>query len=254
MSKPTPIITVRNLFKHYDGKPVVNDVSFEVFSGEVFGILGPNGAGKTTTLETMEGITPLEKGEITVAGVSVGQSPEAVKEIIGIQLQSSSFYDKMSLMELLTVFASFYGRKVDPLALLDQVQLREKAASFPEMLSGGQRQRFSIVVALVNEPKVLFLDEPTTGLDPQSRRHLWDLVGQIKQRGITVMLTTHYMEEAQLLCDRVAIMDEGRIIALDTPDKLIADLLKTGFSKPAEVLQADLEDVFINLTGRELKE
>lgn len=248
------IISVKNLIKHYDKKPVVDGVSFEVKKGEIFGILGPNGAGKTTTLETIEAIRLVEKGEIVVAGINVKKNPGKVKQIIGIQLQSSSFYDKMRLSEILEMFAGFYGRRVDTAKLLKDVELEEKAKSYFEKLSGGQKQRFSIAVALVNEPEVLFLDEPTTGLDPQSRRHLWELIKDINKRGITVVMTTHYMEEAQLLCERIAIMDEGKIIALDTPKKLIDDLLNKGFKKPAEVQQADLEDVFIDLTGKELRE
>lgn len=152
------------------------------------------------------------------------------------------------------MFASFYGKKVDPMALLDQVDLKEKAGTYPEKLSGGQKQRFSIASALVNEPRVLFLDEPTTGLDPQARRNLWELIQGIKKRGITIVLTSHYMEEAELLCDRLAIMDNGKIIAMDTPQKLVKDLLAKGFKKPQIVEQANLEDVFIDLTGKALRD
>ncbi len=249
-----PILKVKDLTKTYGDKQVVKGISFEVQEGEIFGILGPNGAGKTTTFETIEALRPVESGEIMLDGIDVAKHPAKVKEIIGIQLQSTAFYDKMNLVEQLKVFASIYGRKVDPLALLDEVELRDKAGSYVERLSGGQKQRFSIASALVNEPRILFLDEPTTGLDPQARRHLWDLIASVKKKGITVMLTTHYMEEAELLCDRVAVMDDGKIIALDSPKNLVKQLLARGFTKPQHVEQADLEDVFIDLTGKELRE
>lgn len=248
------ILQVTGLKKRYGDTEVVKGISFTVEEGEIFGILGPNGAGKTTTFEMIEALRPIDEGEISLAGIDVRHNPEKVKEIIGIQLQSSAFYDKMTLVEHLKTFGSFYGKKVDPMQLLEEVELTEKAKSYVERLSGGQRQRFSIATALVNEPRVLFLDEPTTGLDPQARRHLWDLIAGIKQKGITVMLTTHYMEEAQLLCDRVAIMDDGKIIASDTPKVLIKKLLNKGFTKKQHVEQADLEDVFIDLTGKELRE
>jgi ABC-2 type transport system ATP-binding protein len=248
------ILKVEDLTKKYGGKKVVNGISFEVHEGEVFGILGPNGAGKTTTFEMIEALRPIDGGTVTLGGLDVHRDPQKVKDIIGIQLQSSSFYDRLSLVEQLRMFASFYGKKVDPLELLREVELEEKAKSRVEKLSGGQKQRFSIATALVNEPRVLFLDEPTTGLDPQSRRHLWDLIRQIKKKDITVMLTTHYMEEAELLCDRVAIMDNGEIKVLDTPKRLVKALLARGFKKEQKVEQATLEDVFIDLTGKELRE
>lgn len=249
-----PILKVQDLIKTYGDKQVVKGISFEVQEGEIFGILGPNGAGKTTTFETIEALRPVESGHIILDGIDVAKDPAQVKEIIGIQLQSTAFYDKMTLVEQLKMFASIYGRKVDPLKLLDEVELREKAGSYVERLSGGQKQRFSIASALVNEPRILFLDEPTTGLDPQARRHLWDLIASIKKKGITVMLTTHYMEEAELLCDRVAVMDDGEIIALDSPKALVKQLLARGFKKPQHVEQANLEDVFIDLTGKDLRE
>jgi ABC-2 type transport system ATP-binding protein len=254
MNKPHPIVIVRNLRKSYGHKEVVKGVSFEVKEGEVFGIVGPNGAGKTTTFETIEALRPLEKGEVLLDGISVADEPQKIKEIIGIQLQSTAFYDKMTLIEQLKMFASIYGAKIDPMELLADVELTEKAKSYVEQLSGGQKQRFSIAAALVNKPRVLFLDEPTTGLDPQARRHLWDLIASIKKKGITVMLTTHYMEEAELLCDRLAIMDGGKILTIDTPEALIKQLLKRGFKKSQHVEQANLEDVFIDLTGKGLRE
>lgn len=251
---PNPILEVHKLKKKYGRKTVVNEVSFTVNKGEIFGILGPNGAGKTTTLEMIEALRPIDSGNVTLAGIDVKKSPYKVKEVIGVQLQSSSFFDKLTLRELLRMFGSMYDRRVQPDKLLSQVNLKDKARSYVDTLSGGQKQRFSVASALVNKPTILFLDEPTTGLDPQARRNLWELIQKIRSDGITVVLTTHYMEEAQLLCDRVAIMDQGKIITLDTPQNLIKALLKKGFKKKQEVEQADLEDVFIDLTGKDLRE
>ena len=249
-----PILSVVNLQKSYGSKKVVNGISFEVRGGEIFGILGPNGAGKTTTLEMIEALRPIDDGEVLLDGIDVRKHPQRVKEIIGIQLQSSNFYDKMNLTEQLKMFGSFYGTKPDTDTLLAEVELTDKRTSYVENLSGGQKQRFSIATALVNQPRILFLDEPTTGLDPQARRHLWNLIQEIKKKGITVILTTHYMDEAELLCERVAVMDNGSLIALDSPAKLIKALLKKGFKKNVKVQQANLEDVFIDLTGKELRE
>lgn len=254
MAKDTDILVVKDLRKTYGDKDVVKGISFRVKKGEIFGILGPNGAGKTTTLEMIEALRPIDGGSVTLAGLDVKSEPWKVKEVIGIQLQSSNFYDKLSLVEQLTMFAGFYGAKVKPMELLADVELTDKAKAYVEHLSGGQKQRFSITSALVNNPKILFLDEPTTGLDPQARRHLWELIQKIRDKGITVILTTHYMEEAELLCDRVAVMDAGKIIALDTPKDLITQLLGRGFKKPQLVQQATLEDVFIDLTGKDLRE
>ena len=254
MAKDTNILVVEHLSKTYGDKEVVKGISFDVKKGEIFGILGPNGAGKTTTLEMIEALRPIDSGKAILAGINVKEKPSAVKEIIGIQLQSSSFYDKLTLIEQLNMFASFYGSRINPMELLDEVELTDKAKSYVEQMSGGQKQRFSIATALVNKPRVLFLDEPTTGLDPQARRHLWDLVQKIRQKGITVILTTHYMEEAEVLCDRVAVMDNGQIIALDTPRNLVKQLLQRGFKKPQVVQQATLEDVFIDLTGKDLRD
>ena len=250
----TTIVSVNNLTKSYDGKAVVDGISFDVKQGEIFGLLGPNGAGKTTTLEMMEALRPIDDGDVTLAGLNVREQPKEVKEIIGIQLQTTSFFDKLTLREQLKMFDSLYGVKTSPDALLEQVQLTEKAKSYVENLSGGQRQRFSIAAALINQPKVLFLDEPTTGLDPQARRNLWELIETIKKRGITVVLTTHYMDEAELLCDRIAIMDAGKILTIDTPKNLVKALLKRGFKKEQQVEQASLEDVFIDLTGKAIRE
>jgi len=248
------IVQTKKLVKRYEGVEVVKGVSFSVKKGEIFGILGPNGAGKTTTLEMIEALRPIDDGEAYVDGIDVDKDPDEVKKVIGVQRQSAAFLDKVKLKEQLQMFASLYGVKVDPESILASVQLQEKANAYVERLSGGQRQRFSIAAALVHTPKVLFLDEPTTGLDPQARRNLWDLIREINARGVTVVMTTHYMEEAELLCDRVAIMDGGDIIAIDSPKKLIDKLLQKGFTKQIEVQKANLEDVFIDLTGKELRE
>ena len=229
-------------------------MSFEVKKGEIFGILGPNGAGKTTTLEMLEALRPIDGGVATIDGIDVAKKPKDIKNIIGIQLQSTAFYDKLTLREQLKMFGSLYGRTVDTEALLAKVQLTEKAKNYVEQLSGGQKQRFAIASTLVNNPKVLFLDEPTTGLDPQARRNLWDLIKEIRDEGITILLTTHYMDEAELLCDRLAIMDSGKIITIDTPHNLIQQLLARGFKKEQVVEQANLEDVFIDLTGKAIRD
>lgn len=212
---------MQNLTKRYGGFTAVDAISFEVKTGEIFGILGPNGAGKTTTLEMVEGLKQITSGEVSLDGHSVKAEPRLVKSIIGVQLQASSFFDGLSLTELLTTFGSLYGRQVDALDLLTKVELKEKAQNQVKELSGGQKQRLSIAAALVNDPKVLFLDEPTTGLDPQARRHMWDLISSINKQGKTIVITTHYMEEAEVLCDRIAIMDHAKIVALDTPINLL---------------------------------
>jgi len=248
------IVEVKNLTKIYDNKKVVNGISFSVKEGEIFGILGPNGAGKTTTLEMLETLRPIDSGTATLAGVTVTGNSNQIKALIGVQPQTPSFEEKTKLTELIEFFSAAYGEKVDAMAFLRSVQLEDRANSYPEQLSGGQRQRFSIAAALVHSPKVFFLDEPTTGLDPQARRNLWDLIREVRDRGVTVIMTTHYMDEAELLCDRVAVMDNGKIIALDTPNNLIKNLLKKGFKKKQHVQQANLEDVFIDLTGKALRD
>jgi ABC-2 type transport system ATP-binding protein len=215
------IIEVKNLTKIYGKNTAVDGINFEVREGEVFGILGPNGAGKTTTLEMIEGLKPITSGQAILDGHDVAHDTRKVKSLIGVQLQSSSFFEELNLKELLETFASLYGRKVDGMELLREVQLEEKSGSRVKELSGGQKQRFSIAAALVNDPKVLFLDEPTTGLDPQARRNLWDLATAINKKGKTIVLTTHYMDEAEILCDRIAIMDHAKIIALDTTENLL---------------------------------
>jgi ABC-2 type transport system ATP-binding protein len=248
------IIVVNNLTKRYGDITAVDNISFSVRDGEIFGILGPNGAGKTTTLEMLEALRPIDKGSAKLDGIDVSKEPYKIRSLIGVQPQTPSFEEKTKLTELIEFFASTYGEKVDANKFLADVNLSEKANSYVEQLSGGQRQRFSIAAALVHGPKVFFLDEPTTGLDPQARRNLWDLVREVRDRGVTVVITTHYMEEAELLCDRVAIMDNGKIIALDTPKNLVKALLKKGFTKKQHVEQANLEDVFIDMTGKELRD
>lgn len=251
---PKTILKVKDVKKSYGKKAAVNGISFEVYQGEIFGILGPNGAGKTTTLEMVETLRSIDSGSIVISGIDVASRPNDVKQIIGVQPQSPAFQDKQRLTEILEMIAAAYGERVDPYKMLEEVNLTEKANSYVEMLSGGQKQRLSIAAALVHNPKVFFLDEPTTGLDPQARRNLWDLIRQIRDKGVTVILTTHYLDEAELLCDRVAIMDNGKIIALDTPKNLIEQLLKRGFKKEQHVEQANLDDVFIDLTGKGLRD
>ena len=251
---PKPIVEVKNLKKSYGGTIAVDSISFSVNKGEIFGILGPNGAGKTTTLEMIETIREIDGGRAILNGIDVTKDPQAVRYIIGVQTQTPSFMDKVKLTELLEMTAASFGEKINAMDFLKEVNLEEKANSYIEQLSGGQKQRFSIAAAIVHNPKVFFMDEPTTGLDPQARLHLWDLIKTVQKKGITVILTTHYMEEAETLCERVAIMDHGKIVALDSPKNLVHQLLKRGFKKAKQVEQADLEDVFINLTGRGLRD
>src|SRR6188768_1480897 len=237
------IISVKDLVKNYGAFHAVKGISFDVYQGEIFGLLGPNGAGKSTTLEIMETLRSKTSGTVRVADFDLDKEPNEIKKIIGVQLQTSGFYPNLNLLQLIDLFAGLYNRKVKAMELLDMVNLRDKAKSKVKELSGGQKQRFSIATTLINDPKIIFLDEPTTGLDPQARRSLWELVKNIRQRGTTVIITTHYMDEAEYLCDRVAIIDAGRIVALNSPDQLIDDLVATGFERPKEVKQANLEDV-----------
>lgn len=248
------IISVNNLHKKYGDFHAVKGISFQVNQGEIFGLLGQNGAGKSTTLEIIETLRNKTSGEVIVDGFDLDKQPQEIKKIIGVQLQTSGFYPGLNLTELIHLFAGLYNKKVDPKELLASVQLEEKAKAKFKELSGGQKQRFSIATTLINDPKIIFLDEPTTGLDPQARRNLWELIKQIKQKGTTIILTTHYMDEAEMLCDRVAIMDAGNIIALATPDNLIDELVDTGFERPKQVKKANLEDVFIHLTGKSLND
>lgn len=248
------ILVAKDLTKIYDDKRAVDSITFNVTKGEIFGILGPNGAGKTTTLEMIETLRPIDGGEVLLNGINVAAEPQKIKKLIGVQPQSPAFQDKTKLTEIIELFSAAYGEKVDPKEFLADVNLTEKANSYVEQLSGGQKQRLSIAAALVHRPKVFFMDEPTTGLDPQARRNLWDLIKQVRNKGITVILTTHYLEEAEMLCDRVAIMDNGKIIAMDTPKALVTALLGRGFKKAQHVEQANLEDVFIDLTGKALRD
>lgn len=309
------IIQIKNLTKYYprpgnhgEKFTAVDNISLDINEGEIFGILGPNGAGKTTTLEMIEGLKDISKGTITIAGISVNKQPMVVKNIIGIQLQKSEYFDYLNLREILILFGNFYKRDIDADNLLEEVQLSEKRKAKVKDLSGGQKQRLSIASALVNDPKILFLDEPTTGLDPQARHNLWKLIERINKNGKTIVITTHYMEEAERLCDRVAIMDQAKIIAMDTPINLINQHTKTSRVKfntdkeiPLDILnslqsvesvdrigetyemrvtnienslqdfiefdkrqginftalqveQATLEDVFLNLTGKKLRD
>ena len=303
------VIEVENLTKRYGSLTAVDGISFGVAEGEVFGILGPNGAGKTTTLECIEGLTEPTSGRTMVLGMETRRDSARIRERIGVQLQASAYFDHLTLREILQLFGRFYERSAPYEELLDTVGLGERAGATVAKLSGGQQQRFAIAATLVNDPEVVFLDEPTTGLDPQARRSLWDFVRAMNRDGRTIVLTTHYMEEAEQLCDRVAIMDDGKIVALDTPANLVASLdvpyevkLATGEAHgldelrglagvtdaradddgayrlsssdasatvPAtiawaaasgatlthlEVIPANLEDVFLALTGRRLRD
>jgi ABC-2 type transport system ATP-binding protein len=249
-----PVIVAKDIHKKYGDIVAVNGISFDVRRGEVFGMLGPNGAGKTTTVEILEGMRDADSGEAIISGVNVKDDPTTVKAMIGVQLQQNAFFDKLKLTEIVDLYAKLYLAKVDPVEILSRVGLDHRKNSQYAELSGGQKQRLSIAVALVNDPIVLFLDEPTTGLDPQARRQVWALVKAIQENGATIVLTTHYMEEAEELCDRIAVVEDGQIIALGTPDALIDQLLETGFKPEKRVREATLDDVFLNLTGRDLRE
>ena len=248
------IISVKNLVKNYGHFQAVKGISFDVNEGEIFGLLGPNGAGKSTTLEIIETLRSKTSGEVIVDGFNLDKQPNEIKKIIGVQLQTSGYYPGLNLVQLIQLFCGLYNRDVNPMELLEMVNLKDKAKSKVKELSGGQKQRFSVATTLINQPRIIFLDEPTTGLDPQARRSLWELVKNIRQRGTTVIITTHYMDEAEYLCDRVAIIDSGNIVELVIPDKLIDNLIAKGFERPREMKLANLEDVFIDLTGHSLRE
>jgi ABC-2 type transport system ATP-binding protein len=248
------IISVKDLKKSYGSFEAVKGISFDVYEGEIFGLLGPNGAGKSTTLEIIETLREKTSGKIIVDELDLDKHPDKIKKIIGVQLQTSGFYPGLNLLELIDLFCGLYNTKTNAHELLKIVNLQDKAKNKYKEMSGGQKQRFSIATTLINKPKIIFLDEPTTGLDPQARRNLWDLIQNIRNTGTTVIITTHYMDEAEQLCDRVAIMDEGKIIALQSPDKLIDDLVDSGFERPKVTKAANLEDVFINLTGKDFRE
>jgi ABC-2 type transport system ATP-binding protein len=246
-----PIITVNNLVKNYGDFKAVKGITFEVFEGEIFGLLGPNGAGKTTTLEIIETLRDKTSGQIIVDGFDIDTDAASIKKRIGVQLQAAGYYPNLNLSELIELFSGLYGIDRSPLEMLEKVALKDKAKSKYKELSGGQKQRFSIATTLINNPRIVFLDEPTTGLDPQARRNLWDLIREIRDQGTTVVITTHYMDEAEVLCDRVAFVDGGNIIGVDTPDHFIDQLVASGFERPKQVKMASLEDVFINMTGKE---
>ncbi len=253
------VVVVEGLRKRYGDIVAVDGVSFAVRRGETFGIVGPNGAGKTTTLEIIEGLRRPDAGQVRVLGLDPQRQAREVKQRIGVQLQASAYFDFLTLREILDLFGAFYPRRVPPEALLEMVGLQERAGALLKQLSGGQQQRFSLAAAMVNDPEVVFLDEPTTGLDPQARRSLWDLVRQMREQGRTVILTTHYMEEAEVLCDRVAIMDGGRIVALDTPEALVSRLeapyhLRLHLDRPVEasaLAVAGVVDVSCPADGRD---
>ena len=241
-------VQIRDLVKTYptpegDKFNAVDGLSLDVRTGEVLAVLGPNGAGKTTTMEITEGLTAATAGEVAVLGLDVRRHLPEIKQRIGVQLQASSYFEHLTLEEILALFGSFYDQRIEPTELLERVGLVDKRRALVGHLSGGQAQRFSIVAALVNDPEVVFLDEPTTGLDPQARRNLWDLVQSINTDGTTVVLTTHSMEEAEFLADRVAIIDRGRLIALDAPSTLIGSLAgrqRIRFTLPTNVADTGL--------------
>jgi ABC-2 type transport system ATP-binding protein len=217
---PEPVLQVENLFKRYADVEAVRGVSFSVEEGEVFGLLGPNGAGKTTTVEILEGLRTLDSGRVSVCGLDPHRDSTQLKNEIGAALQSTSLPDKMRVSEALRLFASFYSRRRDPEELLRRFGLEEKRNTFYSKLSGGQKQRLALAMALVNDPRVLFFDEPTAGLDPQVRREIYDIIEELRREKKTILMTTHYIEEAERLCDRVAIVDHGKVIALGTPREL----------------------------------
>jgi ABC-2 type transport system ATP-binding protein len=221
-----PVIRVRGLVKRYGDLVAVNGIDFEVGSGEIFGLLGPNGAGKTTTVEILEGLRTPDSGETTVLGLDVAKDANALKPRIGVSLQTAALYPKLTVIELIDLFRSFYATSRPTAELIDALELGERKHARTSELSGGQRQRLAVALALVNDPELVFLDEPTTGLDPAARRALWDLVLDLKRKGRTVLLTTHYMEEAELLCDRLAIMDHGRILEMGTVQELVSKRFK----------------------------
>ncbi len=247
-------LLVRGLHKSYGNVVAVDGLDLEVSLGECFGLLGPNGAGRTTTIEICEGLLPRDAGDVEVLGMTWEHNGKGLREKLGIQLQDTQLSEKLTVSESLQLFRSFYerGREVDD--VIDVVQLGEKRHARVGTLSGGQKQRLAIACALVGDPQLLFLDEPTTGLDPQSRRQLWTLIEEFRATGRTIVLTTHYMDEAERLCDHVAIVDHGHVIALGTPHELIESIAATHPPPPPRANSATLEDVFVALTGRTLRD
>lgn len=249
-----PALAVHDLRKSYGSFEAVRGISFEVRPGEIFGLLGPNGAGKTSTIEILVGLRQATSGDVRIFGSDITRDSRAARSQLGIALQESDFFEHLQLREQLNYLGACYGVRPDPARLLGFVDLADRAKWRLKQLSGGQKQRFAIAAALVNEPRLVLLDEPSTGLDPAARRQLWELIRRLRDDGRTILLSTHYMEEAEQLCDRVAIMDRGLIAAIDTPAALIDQLLATGFKRPAEVREATLEDVFIHLTGHRFED
>lgn len=245
-----PAIEVQDLKKYYGATRAVDGVSFTVEQGEVFGMLGPNGAGKSTTTEILEGLRKPDSGNVQVLGLDVTRQTREVKSRIGIQLQTTALYPRLNVREILDLFSSFFpGEKRSTDTLIDLVSLREKEKTLSKDLSGGQRQRLSVALALINKPEIVFMDEPTTGLDPQARRGLWETIREIQKSNTTIFLTTHYMEEAQTLCDRVAVVETGKIIALDTPEALIQQNFKETAIEFDLADEAPPEGTFRNLKG-----
>jgi len=240
------MLEVSNLSKKYGNLAAVNQVGFKVDKGQIFGLLGPNGAGKTTTVEMIEGLRRPDSGTITIKSIDALKERETVKQMIGVQLQSTTIYDKIKIKEAIDLFGSYYKRSIPSEKILNLVSLNDKKNAYYMTLSGGQKQRLAIGLALVNDPDILFLDEPTTGLDPQARRNVWTIIEDLKKEGKTILLTTHYMEEAEKLCDVVAIMDNGKIIAMDSPSNLIS---QAGLDASVEFTssQKDFEAVIKNI-------
>jgi ABC-2 type transport system ATP-binding protein len=247
-------LAVRDLHKRYGSFEAVRGINFRVEPGEIFGLLGPNGAGKTSTIEIIIGLRPSTSGTVEVFGADITRDQSLARSMLGIQLQESDFYDHLTLAEQLNFLGACYGVKPDAKSLLESVDLGDRGGWRLKQLSGGQKQRFALAAALVNDPRLILLDEPSTGLDPAARRQLWTLIRRLRDSGHTILLSTHYMEEAEVLCDRVAIMDKGLIAAIDPPAKLIDTLIATGFKRKAEVRDATLEDVFLNLTGHDFSD
>ena len=246
-----PALRVQGLRKAYDDVVAVDGLNLGVETGECFGLLGPNGAGKTTTIEICEGLLPADSGSVEVLGRRWESAARELRELLGIQLQDTQLSEKLSVDETLTLFQSFYRDPSDVGDVIDNVELGEKRYSRVGALSGGQKQRLAVACALVGNPQLLFLDEPTTGLDPQSRRQFWELIEKFQSEGRTIVLTTHYMEEAERLCDRVAIVDHGHVIALGSPRELTESLDVSHLPPPEpRKTTATLEDVFVSLTGR----